>query len=61
VFVLSGVGDVVVTERVGEPEWSLGQALDGQADGPYYLRVVAYLPDGRKLQSRHVRFEFQGE
>lgn len=61
VFVQSRVGDVILTERVREAHWTVDRALSERAQGPYYFRVVAYLPDGRKLQSRHVPFELRAE
>ena len=61
VFVLTGEGDVVVVERVRQTDWVLDPAQFDREDGTYYFRVVAFLPDGRKLQSRHVPFELQWE
>lgn len=61
VFVLSSVGDIILTERVHGTDWILDRADSLPAGGPYYFRVVAYLPDGQLIQSRHIAFTVQGE
>ena len=59
VYVLTAEGDVIVVQRVWQADWVLDQSHFTEDRASYYFRVVAYMPDGRKLQSRHVPFELQ--
>lgn len=56
VFVLSGAGDVIWTERLKAADWTLHESLDLAAGSKYYFRVEAHLPDGMSMSSRHVDF-----
>lgn len=56
VLILSSNGDVLLTERLAGNQWPLDSASNLAAGNSYYFRVVAYLPDGRTLNSRHVEF-----
>jgi hypothetical protein len=56
VFILSGSGDVLWTERMEANEWLMQDGLQLSAADQYYLRVEASLPDGRTVSSKHRAF-----
>jgi hypothetical protein len=56
VFILSGSGDVLWTERVATNEWVMQDSLQLAAADKYYLRIEASLPDGRTMSSKHRAF-----
>lgn len=56
IFVLSGAGDVVWTERLDSAEWVMQKSLNLAAGDTYYFRVEAQLPNGRTVSSKHLPF-----
>lgn len=60
IFILSESGDVLWTERLQDPEWTVRGSPQLAAGTEYYLRVEAYLPDGETLSSAHRVFRLAG-
>ena len=56
IYILSKTGDVLLTERLQDPEWTVREMPQLAADQEYFLRVEAYLPDGETLSSAHRLF-----
>lgn len=54
-------GNVLTTQRTKETHWSLDGSLPLEVGPKYYVRIVAHLPDGRKVNSRHVDFQIAPE
>jgi len=56
VLVLTDAGELLLKERVEETLWQPGGSTAFPGDGRYFLRVNAYLADGRSSGSEHVAF-----
>ena len=49
-------GDLIWTQRLTESKWHAPAELELSGGARYFVRVDAYLPDGKPLKSRHASF-----
>jgi len=54
-------GELVSEERVSGTKWDLPKAVSLQPDTQYFVRVDAYLAEGKRVSSRHVPFMTRGQ
>jgi len=61
IYVLSGAGDVIFTQRLEANEWKIQGVPQLVAGDEYYFRVEALLGGGGHVSSKHLAFRAAGQ
>ena len=59
VRVVSDVGNLVTAQRVDGTEWVISRDLDLESGREYFIRVDAYLTDGKPIRSQFIPFRLR--
>ena len=53
-------GDLITEKRVQSTEWQLPDDIELSPGQIYFVRIDAFMPDGRTISSNHIRFSVLG-